>query len=444
MKNKKIIIIICLLVLLFPISFATAKSRTDVINDLCENGIDESVKKVNTSISPTVSEATNQCKDLLQSSQCTGTDESCYISTICNWKHKEYYRFCHTTARDTDRDKEIKVFCKKSLLDFSKVPTALPRTPETLIEDCTKLLIQSNCSTEKCYKDKICNDYDDPSYFRICGNNNGNLNADIIYDVCKDFDHQVEEREAQNISLDLGSLKGKKCFDELKKDTECQDINCYYNVLCSMLPEKTQDLISPCNPSAWTNTGSQYGEYTASNCYGFGEAVYYITMVIKILQIAAPILLIIWASVDLLKSVISGDEKKILETRKPVIKRFVAAALVFLVPAITSWIVDSFSVNGDEDSWLTCWKNNNFKYSSSKKLTEEDKKTSDEKYKKQCNSFCNAYDKNKDTIADCVESCTHSYSSCAGETLSELNACRQKEYYEWFNNNPFFHIDVDK
>ena len=438
MKNKKIIIIVCLLALLFPISFAKAASREDVIKDLCQNGIDESVKNYKGSLNPTVNEVIEQCMNRLGDSQCTGTDESCYRSMICDWTHKDYYRFCHTTARDTERDKGIKKYCEDSLLDFSRNNgVSYDRTPAVVIKECTTLLIQSNCSTEKCYKDKICNDYGYPSYFRICGNNNGNYNANYIYDVCKDFEHQVEEREAQNISLDLGSLKGKKCFDELKKDTNCQSTNCYYDILCKMLPEKTQEYISPCNPSAWITPGSEYGEFTAGNCYGFGEAVYYITMVVKILQIAAPILLIIWASVDLLKSVISGDEKKILETRKPVIKRFVAAAFVFLVPAITSWIVDSFSVNGDEDSWLTCWKNNNFKYSSVKKITEEDKEKSDRKFKNHCTQSCEKWG-SRETLNECTSDCISSYSSCTGETAEEFNSCRQEKYNEWYNNNSYF------
>lgn len=99
---------------------------------------------------------------------------------------------------------------------------------------------------------------------------------------------------------------------------------------------------------------------TLNNCFGFGEIVYYTSLVIKILQIVAPIILIIWASIDLFKSMIAGDEKKILEMRKPIIQRFVSAALVFLVPWIVSTIVNNFSSNAD---WLICWKKNRFTYS---------------------------------------------------------------------------------
>ena len=97
--------------------------------------------------------------------------------------------------------------------------------------------------------------------------------------------------------------------------------------------------------------------YNAGNCYGFGEVVYYASLIIRIFQVCAPILLIIWASVDLLRSVIAGDEKKIIEMRKPIIKRFVSAALVFLVPWMVETLIDSFAVSKeDSKSWFTCWK----------------------------------------------------------------------------------------
>ncbi|MBR4350616.1 MAG: hypothetical protein IKP98_00085 [Bacilli bacterium] len=99
---------------------------------------------------------------------------------------------------------------------------------------------------------------------------------------------------------------------------------------------------------------------TVKNCFGFGEIVYYTSLVIKILQITAPIILIIWASIDLLKSVIGGDEKKIMEMRKPIIQRFISAAAIFLVPWLVSTIVNNFSSNAD---WLVCWRNNRYTYS---------------------------------------------------------------------------------
>ena len=110
-------------------------------------------------------------------------------------------------------------------------------------------------------------------------------------------------------------------------------------------------------------------DLTPENCYGFGDVVYYATLIVKLIQISAPIILIIWASIDLFKSVIGGDEKKILEMRKPILHRFIAAACIFLVPWIVDTVVSSFT---SDQSWLTCWKNNRFSYKYTKPAEETD------------------------------------------------------------------------
>ena len=73
--------------------------------------------------------------------------------------------------------------------------------------------------------------------------------------------------------------------------------------------------------------------------------------IVRILQIVVPIALIVWGSLDLGKSVIAGDEKKIKENQGKFVKRIVAAVLVFLVPFIVSLIMNYLS--GDE--WKACW-----------------------------------------------------------------------------------------
>ena len=73
--------------------------------------------------------------------------------------------------------------------------------------------------------------------------------------------------------------------------------------------------------------------------------------VVRILQIAVPIGLIIWGTIDIGKSVIAGDEKKIKEAQKPFVKRVIAAVIVFLIP----WLVElvlGFVSNGE---WKACW-----------------------------------------------------------------------------------------
>lgn len=90
-------------------------------------------------------------------------------------------------------------------------------------------------------------------------------------------------------------------------------------------------------------------------CAGIASIVYYGVYLVKVIQIIVPIALIIWGSIDLLKSIISGDEKKISAARKPFIQRLISALIVFLLPWIVNLVIGFASEEGNAD-WKTCWK----------------------------------------------------------------------------------------
>ncbi len=73
--------------------------------------------------------------------------------------------------------------------------------------------------------------------------------------------------------------------------------------------------------------------------------------VLFVLQIAIPIALLIFGTIDLGKAVMAGDEKEIKTAINLLIKRVVAAVAVFLlvllVSIVTGW------VGGTE--WKACW-----------------------------------------------------------------------------------------
>lgn len=74
--------------------------------------------------------------------------------------------------------------------------------------------------------------------------------------------------------------------------------------------------------------------------------------VLTILQIAIPIALLIFGTMDLGKAVMAGDEKEIKAATGILIKRIIAAVAVFLVILIVS-VVTGW-VGGDE--WKACWR----------------------------------------------------------------------------------------
>lgn len=74
--------------------------------------------------------------------------------------------------------------------------------------------------------------------------------------------------------------------------------------------------------------------------------------ILTILQIAIPIGLLIFGTIDLGKAVMAGDEKEIKSATSVLMKRVIAAVAVFLliliVSVVTGW------VGGNE--WKTCWR----------------------------------------------------------------------------------------
>ena len=90
-------------------------------------------------------------------------------------------------------------------------------------------------------------------------------------------------------------------------------------------------------------------------CAGISSILYYGIYVVKVIQIIVPIALILWGSIDLLKSIISGDEKKISAARKPFIQRLISAVIVFLLPWVVNLVIGFASEDGNND-WKDCWK----------------------------------------------------------------------------------------
>lgn len=112
--------------------------------------------------------------------------------------------------------------------------------------------------------------------------------------------------------------------------------------------------------------------------------IYFIKVLIDIIQIAVPIILIILVAVDIFKMVMSSDVDTSKGTSK-VTKRMIAAAAVFFVPGLVSFL---FSLVGSgSDAGLLCLNNANLedieiaKAKESLELDKEQKEIEDEKKK---------------------------------------------------------------
>lgn len=97
--------------------------------------------------------------------------------------------------------------------------------------------------------------------------------------------------------------------------------------------------------------------FLAADCgiAGLESIFHYAVLVIKVIQIAVPIALIIWGSIDLLKGIIAGDDKKISAARKPFIQRLISAVIVFLIPWIVVTVLNTFTKDANS-GWQKCYK----------------------------------------------------------------------------------------
>ncbi len=91
-------------------------------------------------------------------------------------------------------------------------------------------------------------------------------------------------------------------------------------------------------------------------CTALGDAVIdesivnLVHIIIRIIQIAVPILLVIFGMLDLARGMMSQKEDEIKKGQQVFIKRVIAAVLVFFVIAIVKFIISS--VAGDSNSTI--------------------------------------------------------------------------------------------
>lgn len=78
--------------------------------------------------------------------------------------------------------------------------------------------------------------------------------------------------------------------------------------------------------------------------------------VVMIFKIVIPLLLIVLGMVDLGKAVVSSDDKAISKSVSMLIKRFIAAIIVFFIPTIVSALFNALSIMSSEEQadYNTC------------------------------------------------------------------------------------------
>lgn len=73
---------------------------------------------------------------------------------------------------------------------------------------------------------------------------------------------------------------------------------------------------------------------------------------LTVIQWLVPVLLILWGTIDLVKSVVAGKEEDIKKNQKTLVRRVISAVIVFLLPLAVSILMGLIGTEG----WRTCWK----------------------------------------------------------------------------------------
>ena len=94
-------------------------------------------------------------------------------------------------------------------------------------------------------------------------------------------------------------------------------------------------------------------------CSGLGNAIIdakipnTVSIIILLIQIAVPIVLVIFGMIDLFKGITAGKEDEIKKAQQMFIKRLISAALVFFVVAIVKTVI-GLAAGDDKEDILSC------------------------------------------------------------------------------------------
>ena len=99
------------------------------------------------------------------------------------------------------------------------------------------------------------------------------------------------------------------------------------------------------------------------SCSNYGFILKIVAYVFKLLQIAAPIALIVYTIFDFFKAFSSGEEKVSKEVLNKVWKRLMYVFILILLPILIKYIfrvvgragVDGYGTDNSPTSWIDCF-----------------------------------------------------------------------------------------
>lgn len=137
----------------------------------------------------------------------------------------------------------------------------------------------------------------------------------------------------------------------------------YTNIYVSQYCGKYEDLEQYCDEGTCKITKVPCGSESETNQYGdcpdeLAPVILFLKkVIINTLQIFVPIILIIMATIDLVKAVMANDDKMMKDSASKIVKRILTAVLMFFVTTIVVIVIDMFAKTdvGEQSDWKDCW-----------------------------------------------------------------------------------------
>lgn len=150
--------------------------------------------------------------------------------------------------------------------------------------------------------------------------------------------------------------------DDVIKSVEENTV--HTNTHLSQYCSRYSDLEQFCSNGTCKITSVPCGSDSETNQYGncpqeLAPIILFLKKVaFNTLRIFVPIILIIMATLDLVKAVMATDEKSMQEAVPRIIRRILAAVFMFLITTIVVIVMNMISntdVAGQENDWKACW-----------------------------------------------------------------------------------------
>lgn len=272
------------------------------------------------------------------------------------------YLWCFTTGDNTNSCREnCSNIANQNINQISDTCSYVCGNDNNCITDCTEEYISegnfNQCDTS-CINDFL------KKFLITYKNNNSSLSANIGSHCMRSCNNDYTcvpscvENVRTNCTNVCNNSKDSFCINECILDYSnssyyCLDNGCdsdFYNKYQNSREYQNSSNTSNNSSSGSVTTDDSSVDKTPLTC----EDVKYVTFAYNTLRILAPLLLMIYGSLDFFKAITAGDVKKQQEARSKFPKRIIAFLLLIILPFVVGYLFKVFGKFGSSNLSTFC------------------------------------------------------------------------------------------